>query len=181
MPARGLPIVVHYEAWDTQANAPKTGDAANHTLRWARGLICVPLTNPTPTEVSAADFPGLYAVQLTATETDVDFGTLGGRSSTANVAITSIPIAFDPLSVIRGTVSDANPAASSFVGDSALSTTEGFYVGSVLEFTSGTLRGLARRIAAYDGPSRTFSFAAPFPAAPENGSAFSILGRIDAP
>lgn len=76
-------------------------------------------------------------------------------------------------------------SASVFTGDNSLSSSDDAYKGSVLYFTSGTQRGIARKISSYTGSSRTFNFSggataadAAFPAAPSTGDTFVILGRI---
>lgn len=71
------------------------------------------------------------------------------------------------------------PSTTSFAGSASLSSTDSFYVGSVLMFTSGALDGLARRITGYTGSTRTLTFTAAWPAAPASGATFRILGRID--
>lgn len=86
---------------------------------------------------------------------------------------------------IDGSVNDAGPAAGDFDGDSGLSATDDFYNGSILVFTSGSLKGIAREISDYVGSSRNLQFNgtgadadAPFPSAPANGDRFKILGRV---
>lgn len=78
-----------------------------------------------------------------------------------------------------GSVSDATPGASGFDGDSGLSASNDFYNGSVLAFTAGGLKGIARKVTDYTGSSRTFAFTAAFPTAPADGDSFLIFGRID--
>jgi hypothetical protein len=36
MPSYGQTVTIQYVAWDTVNNVCKTGDAANHTLRWVK-------------------------------------------------------------------------------------------------------------------------------------------------
>ncbi len=107
---------------------------------------------------------------------------LNTRAYNAIVYIT----AADPLdqlggAFVSGKVS-ASPNATIFAADSGtgLITTNGFYNGSVLAFTSGNLKGVARRIVDYTGITRTFNFAGgPFPQDPVAGNTFVILGRIE--
>jgi hypothetical protein len=80
---------------------------------------------------------------------------------------------------VVSSVSDTTPAGSNFDGHSSLSANESFYVGSILAFTGGGLKGLARRISGYTGTTRNFQFVTPFPSAPANGDTFVIFGRID--
>lgn len=96
MATRAVATVVTYRAWDTSANAPKTGDVANHTLRWIKDGTSSATTN-TPTEVDATNAPGIYKVTLTSTETDCLFGVLAGKSSTANVALFGVQIGFEQI------------------------------------------------------------------------------------
>ena len=48
MATRGVAMTIAYVAWDTEANAGKTGDVANHTLRWIKdGTAAAPTNAPT--------------------------------------------------------------------------------------------------------------------------------------
>jgi hypothetical protein len=96
MATRALQQVVCYTAWDTSANAYKTGDSANHTTYWTKDGTASATTNATA-EVDATHFPGLYKVTMTSTETDCIEGVLGGKSSTANVVLIPTMVAFDYL------------------------------------------------------------------------------------
>lgn len=96
MATRGIAMTIAYVAWDTNANAGKTGDEANHTLRWIKDGTSAAPTNA-PTEVDATNAPGLYKIALTATETDCDIGVLCGKSSTSNVSIIPVTIQFERL------------------------------------------------------------------------------------
>lgn len=96
MATRGVPTVVTYRAWDTSANTPKTGDVANHTLRWIKdGTSAAPTNAATAAEVDATNAPGVYKLTLTATETDCTFGVLAGKSGTANVVLYGVSIGFE--------------------------------------------------------------------------------------
>lgn len=96
MATRGVSMTVQYRAWDTSANAPKTGDVANHTLRWIKDGTAGAPTN-SPSEVDATNAPGVYKLTLTATEADADIGDLAGKSSTANVVLIGPQIQFERL------------------------------------------------------------------------------------
>ena len=104
MATRGVSMTIQYVAVDTTTNMGKTGDAANHTLRWVKDGTPAAPTNA-PAEVDATNCPGIYKLTLTASETNCNIGTLGGKSSTANVAIIPITIQFERLP-------DAAPGAS---------------------------------------------------------------------
>ena len=84
-------------------------------------------------------------------------------------------------------INDGAPAVGDFDGASALTATDDFYNGSVLVFTGGALKGIARRITNYVGSSRNIQFSgtgddadAPFPTAPSDTDTFLIVGRIGA-
>ena len=65
MASRGQSRSVTCVAWDTAAGAGKTGDAANHTLRWIKdGTAAAPTGSPV--EVDSANAPGVYKLALTA-------------------------------------------------------------------------------------------------------------------
>lgn len=96
MATRALQQVVTYLAWDTSANAYKTGDVANHTTSWVKDGTRSATTNAAA-EVDSANCPGMYKVTLTATETDCIEGVLGGKSSTANIVLIPTMVAFDYL------------------------------------------------------------------------------------
>lgn len=107
MATRGVPMVATYRAWDTGANAPKTGDAANHTLRWIKdGSAGTPSNSPA--EVDATNTPGIYKITITSTETDCTSGTLAGKSSAASVYLFGAQFAFDYIPVSAATQVDAS-------------------------------------------------------------------------
>lgn len=94
MSTRATSITISYQAWDTSANAGKTGDSGNHTLRWVKdGTSSAPANSPA--EVDATNCPGLYKLVLTGTECTCDYGTLHGKSSTANISIMPISVSFE--------------------------------------------------------------------------------------
>lgn len=86
MALSGTAITVTYFAWDIAANAGKTGDASNHTVRVDRdGSQITP--SGSPVQVDATNCPGLYRLTLTANEHTGHSFTLHGKSATANVVI----------------------------------------------------------------------------------------------
>jgi hypothetical protein len=96
MASRGQSLTITYVAWDTSANAGKTGDCGNHTLRWIKdGIAAAPEAGPS--EVDAANAPGVYKLALTAAECTCHLGVLAGSSSTSGVAIIPVTIAFEQL------------------------------------------------------------------------------------
>jgi hypothetical protein len=94
MAVRGQALTVTYVAWDTSANAGKTGDVANHTLRWIKDGTSAAPTN-SPAEVDATNAPGVYKLTLTATECNAWAGVLCGKSSTANVSVIPLVLTFE--------------------------------------------------------------------------------------
>lgn len=82
----GIEQTVTYIAWDRSANAPKTGDVANHTLRWIKNGTSGAPSNAA-SEVDATNAPGVYKITLTAAEWQTLQGTLAGVSSTSGVSI----------------------------------------------------------------------------------------------
>jgi len=96
MPSYGQSVVLQYVAWDTGNNGGKTGDVANHTLRWVKDGTSAAPTN-TPTEVDATNAPGVYKLTLTSSECQCQAGTLCGKSSTAGVSILPVSATFENL------------------------------------------------------------------------------------
>lgn len=96
MASRGQSIVVSFVAWDTSANAGKTGDVANFTLRVVKDGTASAPTN-SASEVDSTNCPGVYKITLTTTECTADCVTVCGKSSTANVSIIPVTITFEQL------------------------------------------------------------------------------------
>lgn len=92
----GQSMTISYIAWNTFLNRGATGDAANHTLRWVKDGTSSAPTN-TPSEVDATNAPGVYKIVLTATETQALYGTLAGKSATADVSLMPVSVAFERL------------------------------------------------------------------------------------
>ncbi len=173
---RNRSLTLYYRAWDTEANAPITGDVANHTLRVIKDGTASAPTN-SPAEVDATNCPGEYKLVLTAAEMNGENIRLAGKSSTTGVVIFGDSIATE--NAIAGNVNDAGAAAGDFDGNSGLSASDDFYNGAVLIFTSGTLSGMGRRILDYTGSSRNIALETAFPTAPTNGDTFVILGWVE--
>lgn len=108
MAVRGVALTLTYTAWDSSANAPKTGDVANHTIRLIRDGTEATPTNA-PAEVDATNAKGEYRLTLTAGEMAVDFITVCGVSSTANVNI--IPVKITTEHGVLPTVQQGNAGA----------------------------------------------------------------------
>jgi len=104
MATRNVSMVITFVAWDTGNNVGKTGDNGNFTLRWIKdGSSSAP--GNSSSEVDATNVPGIYKITMTATETDCNIGTLGGKSTTSDIVILPITIQFERLP-------DADPAAN---------------------------------------------------------------------
>lgn len=99
MPSYSQSVTLTYVAWDTVANGGKTGDVANHTLRWIKNGTSSAPTN-SPSEVDATNAPGVYKLVLTSAECSCNVGTLAGKSSTANVSVIPITVSFEILPTI---------------------------------------------------------------------------------
>ncbi len=81
---------------------------------------------------------------------------------------------------ITGSIDDVSPLAGDFDGDAGLSATDDLYNKSLLLFTSGTLKGISRKIDDYNGTSKNLAFTTlAFPVAPANGDTFVIIGLIE--
>ena len=96
MPSRGQTTTIQYVAWDTVANGPKTGDVANHTLRWVKDGTSSAPTNAAA-EVDATNAKGVYSIVMTATECTCNCGTICGVSSTAGIVIIPLTVTFEQL------------------------------------------------------------------------------------
>lgn len=79
---------------------------------------------------------------------------------------------------VFGSVSDGAPATGDFDGAAGLSSSDDFYNNAWMVFTSGTLKGITRKIDDYTGSSRNFVFTtAAWPTAPANGDKFMVVGH----
>jgi hypothetical protein len=99
------------------------------------------------------------------------FNAVNSMGAKVNLLVT-----LDVIDLVSGATGSNTP--SQFVGSSALSAVDNFYVGSYLAFTGGALRGLARQVGAYTGASKTFTLVNPLPAAPALSDPFVILGGV---
>lgn len=86
MAIKGVSITVSYKAFDTGANAYKTGDSANHSLRVMKDGTDAASAN-SPSEISSANRPGDYKLVLTAGEMGANVISLGGKSSTSGIIL----------------------------------------------------------------------------------------------
>jgi len=80
--AKNEAVTVTYTAWDTSANAPKTGDVANHTIRLLTdGVASTPAASPAEVE------RGEYKIVIAAGENTGTMMAVIGESSTGSVVI----------------------------------------------------------------------------------------------
>jgi len=75
-------------AYDTSADAPKTGDAANISAQISKDGGATAATNDVaPTELDATDAKGIYIFDMTQAETNADMVILSAVSATANITL----------------------------------------------------------------------------------------------
>lgn len=86
MPIKNVALTVTLYAYDTAANAGRTGDAGNITVRAVGdGAEYTPAAGAV--EVDATNLKGTYTVALSAAEMNYNAVTVGGRSATAGVVV----------------------------------------------------------------------------------------------
>lgn len=89
-------------AYDTAANGAKTGDAANISAQISiDGAATAPTDDVVPTELDAADAPGVYIFDMTQAETNGDLIILSAISSTGNIILD--PVFIYTVTPMRGT------------------------------------------------------------------------------
>lgn len=85
-------------AWDTAADAPKTGDAANITAQITKDFGTPAATDDVnPTELDPTDHPGVYYFNLTQAETNADNLIISAVSSTADINLDPLQVFTDDL------------------------------------------------------------------------------------
>ena len=77
---------------------------------------------------------------------------------------------------ISSSIPSGTPTTSSFIG-TGLSSTNDFYNDMLVVFTSGTLKGIPRKITDYAGATLTFTTGA-FPVAPSVGDTFIVIALV---
>jgi hypothetical protein len=165
-------------------NAPTSGDLTA-TMKTSVTTAC---TASTPTAAAVTGAVGSVTAAVTLPSIPTNWITAAGI---ATDAIGAAELAADAATEIAAAVLDAfatasdsvqaspSPTTTAFAGSSSLSSTDNFYVGAVVLFTSGALDGLARKVTAYTGSTRLITVTAPWPSAPVAAATFRILGRID--
>jgi hypothetical protein len=89
---RGQSYIVDFIEWDLPNKAPKTGDAANITVRISKDGGALTTATNSPVEVDATNAPGLYRITLTASEMDANTVEVVPKSTTANTYCQAITI-----------------------------------------------------------------------------------------
>jgi len=92
---------ITYTAWNSSTGALCTGDSANHTCSLSLNGGSFATATNSPSEVGA----GVYALVLTAAETNADLVTLSVTSSTTSVVIPPVQIVFHDPSDYKADVS----------------------------------------------------------------------------
>lgn len=149
-----------------------SGNVAADVIEW-KGATAATVDAAGYPVVTVKDGTGTGELNLSSGVVDANIVQISGDATAAD----RLEAMFD--GVVTGSVNDAGASTTDFDGDSGLSSTNDFYNGSVVQFTSGTLAGLCRKVSDYTGASRNFVFASALPSAPANGVTFNILGRID--
>jgi hypothetical protein len=172
------------------AQTSKTVNAVSNNLDKS-GYI---LTQTFPTNFSSLSIDGSGKVSLQATQPGVTIPTVTTLTTLPSIpsnwltsagidstALGSIATAcLDGYAVASDSVQGSpSPTTTTFAGSSSLSSSDNFYVNSVVVFTSGSMKGLARKITSYTGATRLIAVASAWPVAPTSGNTFRILGRID--
>jgi hypothetical protein len=86
-------------AYDTAANAPKTGNAASITAFISKdGVAPVQSNDVNPAELDASNMPGVYVFDLTLAETNCNSFTIYAKSVTADIQIDPVRIETAPAS-----------------------------------------------------------------------------------
>jgi hypothetical protein len=146
-------------AFDVSTNLPKTGDAANLTVYVSKddGAVTA-LGDTSATELSSTNAKGLYAFDVTQTETNANKLVFSGKSATANIEVVPLTVYTTDLKqfgiLFSGTVA---AAASTSVVDlpSGASTNDDAYVGCFFQPTGGTGGDQAgSTVVDYDGTNK---------------------------
>ena len=141
---RGQSYVVDFVEWDLANNAPKTGDAANITVRISKDGGALTAATNNPVEVDATNAPGLYRITLTASEMDANTVEVVPKSTTANTYCQVVTILTER-GRVDTTVSSRATAADVWGYSSRTLTSFGTLVNDVASavwaYTSRTLTG----------------------------------------
>jgi len=133
-------------AHDTDADAPKTGDAGNITAYISKDGGGVAQSNDVnPTELDATNAKGIYIFNLTQAETNCDLFVLAAASATSNIQIEPV-MAYTETSPVTA-LSDYDPPtkAEMDAGFSGLNDLSAAEVNAEVDTALGD----------YDGPTKT--------------------------
>lgn len=123
------------------------------------------------------------------------FSTSGGAGTALKAFLTASPVPYSDIAEavwadataqaliaagdigLNDAVTGGSPTTTTFRGSNSLSSADDYYIGSWLAPTSGALKGQSRKITAYAGSTRTFTFDVAWPGAIANGTPFVIFGH----
>ena len=94
MVLRGVQTAICFYVWDSSGN-PKTGDAANITVRIRKDAGTLQAATNSPVEVDATYAPGRYSITLTAAEMSAHTIDIFPKSSTSGVQCQSLTLVTD--------------------------------------------------------------------------------------
>ncbi len=98
---KGVQHTITYFAKNLETGTRYSGDSGNHTCMISKDGGGFSLASNRPTDIGN----GLYALKLTATETDCDFFTLYVGSSTTNIFIEPVRLTFNDPEQFKADVS----------------------------------------------------------------------------
>lgn len=166
-------------AYDKTTGGAKTGDAGNITAAISLdGGGFTASNDANPSECDSTDGPGFYAFDLTQAETNGDIFALYPKSATSNILLEPVVVYTQIKPFLSGSINDAGADANDFdttvtgLGNDFLNTN------SLIAFVSGNLSGLSRPITDYVSVSGNITVSPDFPAAPDNGSQFVVIGYV---
>lgn len=113
MAIKAQPLTVTVTAWDTANNVPKTGDAANISIRLIKDGTGAARNDATAiAEVDATNAPGEYSVVLDATDMAADCVVVAGKSATSGVVVFGVKIITE-----RGSVAAVKSDTAAILAD----------------------------------------------------------------
>lgn len=169
--------------------------AVGYCVDWAVGTSDLFLANdPGIFTMAAGDYVTILADRSLKPVTDNERLAVSSNLASADVQAINTDgtaadnaAAFYDSAFIRGTVDTVTDGSQFVAVNTGLNITADFYNGSVLAFTSGTLKGIARKVSDYGGAGYEFFFTGatgdadePFANAIAPGDTFIIIGRIGA-
>jgi hypothetical protein len=145
------------------------------TSQTAKDLGALNVTN---VNTLAGHDPGETIMGATDLGTGAGFTSLASASalSTLQGNVTTLLGRLVALAVAAGAVASGTASATAFPTD-LTETADGHWNDAFLVFTTGDLAGQVKRIADYDGTSKTITVSGGFTAAPSEGDAFAIVNR----